>query len=145
MLLRNGTEDTVPVWTTEVGGRTQRGDRILLRTDVLDNDIVHVIFLDLGSQINVDLDAVLGVLLLDSVQQRVEPLRTAEVTDDPGKVDLGQARRLRVVEVVQAVPNRLQDSARTIISDVKIGQMNLYAHEANGVTPIPAPTRRTVS
>lgn len=78
------------------------------------DDVVHVVLLDLRSQVNVDLDPVLGVLLLDGLQQRVEPLRRAEVTDDPGEVDLRQARRLRLVEVVHAVPDRLQDAVRPL-------------------------------
>ena len=43
------------------------------------------------------------------MQERVEPFGATEVADDPSKVDLGEARGLRVVEVVHAVPDGLED------------------------------------
>lgn len=166
MLLRDRAEDPVPVRATVVRGRTERGDRVLLSTDVLDlfieqasagrppskrpiagethNDVVHVVLLNLRSQVNVNFNPVLGVLLLDGLQQRVEPLRGAEVTDDPGEVDLRQARRLRLVEVVHAVPDRLQDAIPQLMSIAQYGKWEI-TYEANGVTPIPAPTNKTVS
>lgn len=52
------------------------------------NDVVHVVFLDLGGKIDVDLNPVLGVLLLDGVKKRVEPFGGTEVTDDPSEIDL---------------------------------------------------------
>ena len=52
------------------------------------NDVVDFILLQLGSEVDVDLDAVLRVLFLDGVQERVEPLGGTEVTDDPCEVDL---------------------------------------------------------
>ena len=96
------------------------------------DDVRHVVLLDLGCQVDVDLDAVLHVLLLDRVQERVEPLSGTKVADDPGEVDLceavptvgqllsqpsgrdrarylGETCRLGVVEVVHAVPDRLED------------------------------------
>lgn len=88
MLLDDGAEDAVPVGATEVGGRAQGGDGVLLRTDILDDDVVNLVLLDLSGEVDVDLDAVLRVLLLDGVEERVEPLRLREVTDDPGEVDL---------------------------------------------------------
>lgn len=109
VLLCDGAEHPVPVRTTKVCRRAEVGDRVFLGTDVLDDDVVHVLLLDLRRQVDVDLDPVLRVLLLDCVQERVEPLRRAEVTDDPREVHLGKAGRLRVVEVVHAVPDRLQD------------------------------------
>ena len=145
VLLRNAREHPVPVRTTEVRRRPQAGDSILLRADVLHNDVVHLVLLELLRQVDVDLDPVLGVLLLDGVQERVEPFGGAEVTDDPGEVDLGQTSGLRAVEVVQAVPDRLQDTGRKSRQQKHMPEIRVKTHEAKGVTPIPAPTRRTVS
>lgn len=58
-----------------------------------------------------------------------------------------QARRLRRVEIIHAVPDRLQNPV------VKSSEMNIRSHngkpshtyEAKGVTPIPPPTSSTVS
>ena len=135
VLLRDRAEDPVPVRATVVRGRTERGDSVLLSPNVLDlfmeqasarrfaesttttrgthDDVVHVVLLDLRSQVDVNFNPVLGVLLLNGLQQRVEPLRRAEVTDNPGEVDLRQARRLRLVKVVHAVPDRLQDAIQS--------------------------------
>lgn len=41
----------------------------------------------------------------------MEPLRGAVVTDDPGEVNFGKTSGFRAVEVVHAVPDRLQDPA----------------------------------
>lgn len=109
VLLRDRAEHPVPVRAAEVRGRAQVRDRVLLRADVLHDDVVHVLLLDLRGQVDVDLDPVLRVLLLDRVQERVEPLGGAEVADDPREVHLREARRLRRVEVVHAVPDRLED------------------------------------
>jgi hypothetical protein len=73
------------------------------------NDVVHIILLNLSSEVNVNLNTVLGILLLDSMQERVEPFRTSEITNNPCEVNLGQTSGLGVVEVVHAVPDRLQD------------------------------------
>jgi len=72
------------------------------------DDIVHVILLDFRREIDVDLDSILSILIFNGLQEGVEPLCAAEVTDDPGKVNLGEARRLRVVHVVHAVPDGFQ-------------------------------------
>ena len=109
MLVDDRAEHAVPVGATEVRGGPEARDRILLRADVLHDDVVHVLLADLRRQVDVDLDAVLRVLLLDRVQERVEPLGGAEVADDPREVHLGEARRLRRVEVVHPVPDRLED------------------------------------
>lgn len=70
-------------------GRSPKGsDGILLSTNILDNDVVHFVFFQFSSQVDVDLDAVLGVLFFDSVEEGVEPFGSAEVTDDPSEVDL---------------------------------------------------------
>jgi hypothetical protein len=74
------------------------------------DDIVHVILLNLGSKVYVYLYPVLGILLFDGLQERVEPFCTAEIADDPGEVHLGEACGFRVVHVVHAVPNRLQNA-----------------------------------
>jgi hypothetical protein len=50
--------------------------------------IVHIIFLNLASMVDIDLDPALGILFFDSVQERVEPFCTTEVTNDPSKVYL---------------------------------------------------------
>lgn len=110
MLIRNAREHTVPVRAPKVRRGAKVRNRVLLRANVRDNDIVHIVLLELRSQINVDLNPVLRVLLLNRVQQAVEPLGGAKVADDPGEVDLAEARRLARVEVVHAVPDALQDT-----------------------------------
>ena len=51
-------------------------------------NVVHIILLDLSSKVNRDLNPVLSVLFLDSMQERMEPLGSAKVADDPNKVHL---------------------------------------------------------
>ena len=53
------------------------------------DDIVHVILLNSGREVDVNLDTVPSILIFNGLQERVEPLCAAKVTDDPGKVDLG--------------------------------------------------------
>jgi hypothetical protein len=104
MFLRYTSKHAVPVRAAEMGRGAERGDGIAFGADVLDldgtvrsgddrvdwtyEDVVHVVFLDLGREVNRDLDPVLGVLFLDGVEERVEPFGGAKVTDDPCKVDL---------------------------------------------------------
>jgi len=88
VLLNDGGEDTIPVGSAEVGRGAQRGNSVLFSTDILDDDVVHLIFLDLSSEIDVDLDSTLSILFLDGVEERVEPFRSAVITNDPCKVDL---------------------------------------------------------
>jgi hypothetical protein len=57
--------------------------------DATCKNIIHVVILDLGSEIDVDLDFIHGILLLDGVQKGMEPLSCAKVTNYPSKVDLG--------------------------------------------------------
>ena len=130
MFLSDAGEYAVPVRATKVRRRAERGDGVLFGADVLHEYVCHVVVLDLGSQVYVDFDAVLHILLFDRVQERVEPLGGAKVADHPCKVDLcvqfffviperertwegtayfGEACRLGVVEVVHAVPDRLED------------------------------------
>jgi hypothetical protein len=109
VLICNRSEHSIPVRSSEVGRSPQAGNRIALRANVLDKDIVHVVLFDLGGEIDGDLDPVLRVLLLDGVQKRVEPLCGAKVTDDPDEVNLGETGGTRVVEVVHSVPNGLED------------------------------------
>lgn len=52
------------------------------------NNVVHIVFLDLGCEIDIDFDSVLSILLFDGVKQRVEPFGNPKVTDDPCEVDL---------------------------------------------------------
>ena len=66
----------------------QRGDRILLGAYILNDDVIHVVFLDLRGEVDVNLNAVLRILFFDGLQQRMEPFCTAKVTDDPGEVNL---------------------------------------------------------
>lgn len=40
----------------------------------------------------------------------MEPLGAAKVPDDPSEVDLGETSRLGIVQVVHAVPDRLQNA-----------------------------------
>lgn len=105
VLICNRSEHPIPVGSPEVGWSLQAGNRIALRADVLDKDVGHVVVLELGGEVNRDIDPVLRVLLLDGVQERVEPFCSAEVTNDPDKVDLGETGGLRVVEVVHPVPD----------------------------------------
>jgi len=87
VLFDYGWEDAIPVGSTKVGGRTKGGNSILFSSDILDlkqntgswmqnivvkerkthNDVIHLIFLDLGRQVNVDLDLAHGILLFDSM------------------------------------------------------------------------------
>lgn len=86
------------------------------------------------------------------MQERVEPFGCAIITNNPCEVDLGQSGGLRVVQIVHAIPNGLEDAAKGERKEKKkhqylhinIGQ-KFWTDEAKGVTPIPAPTRRTVS
>jgi hypothetical protein len=52
------------------------------------DNVVHVVLLDPRGEVDVNLNAVLRVLLLDGVQEGVEPFSRTEVANDPGKVDL---------------------------------------------------------
>jgi len=52
------------------------------------NNVIHVVLLDLRRKIDVDLNPPLGILLLDGVEERVEPFCDAEVTNNPSEVDL---------------------------------------------------------
>lgn len=111
MFLGEGIEDTVPVGSTKVSWCPQRCNGILLSTDLLDNDIVHVVLLNLGREVNIDLDLVLSVLFFDGAQKRVEPFSCTIVTNDPGEVDFGQPGVLAGrVEVVHPVPDGFEDS-----------------------------------
>lgn len=58
-----------------------------MRSDTHD-DIGHIVFLNLGGQIDIDLNPVLGILFFNSMKQRMEPLCTSEITDDPSEVYL---------------------------------------------------------
>jgi hypothetical protein len=88
MFLPNGAEDLVPVRTTKVCRRAEGSDGVLLCTDVLNNDVVHVVFLDLRGEVDVDFNAILRVLFLNGVQEGMEPFSCAEVTDNPSEVNL---------------------------------------------------------
>jgi hypothetical protein len=52
------------------------------------DDVIHVVFFDLGSEIDVDLDSTCGILFFDGVQERVEPFRRTKVTNDPCEINL---------------------------------------------------------
>lgn len=85
MFLAYGPKDAIPVRSTKMSRRTKRRDRIALSTDILNlctssatvraeygsthKDVVHIVFLDLGSQVNVDLNPVLRVLFFERMQQ----------------------------------------------------------------------------
>ena len=69
------------------------------------DNVSHIILFNLSGEVNVNLNTVLGILFLDSMQERVEPFGTSKVTNDPGEVDLGQPGGLGAVEVVHAVPD----------------------------------------
>jgi len=109
VLIRQSTKHSIPIRSTEMGRRSQTGNRITFGTDILHQNVVHVVFLDLGRQIDANLDSVLGILLFDRVKKGMEPFGGAKVTDDPHEVDLGETSWLGVVEVVHAIPDRLED------------------------------------
>ena len=92
--------------------RTERSDCVALSTNFLHQDVVHLVILHLSGEIDTDLNPVLGILFLNGVQKRVEPFSSAEVTDDPDEVDFGKTSWLGVVEVVHAVPDRLEDAGK---------------------------------
>lgn len=68
--------------------RPQLRDRVALGADVVHGDIVEVVLLNFRRQVDGDLDLVIEILLLDRLQERVEPLGGAKVANDPGEVDL---------------------------------------------------------
>ena len=88
MFVHDGAKNSVPVWTTKVGRSPQRCDSIFLSTDILNDNIVHFIFLQSRGQIDVDLNTILGILFLDSVKKRMEPLGCTKVADDPSEIHL---------------------------------------------------------
>jgi hypothetical protein len=49
---------------------------------------MHVVLFDLSSQVDVDLNPVLSVLLFYGVEEGMEPFCAAEISDDPGEVYL---------------------------------------------------------
>jgi hypothetical protein len=70
------------------------------------NNVVHIIFLDLGSEVDVDLNSVLGILLFDSMKQRMEPLCRSEVTDDPSEINLRSSIKTSNTKGKEKVPWR---------------------------------------
>ena len=91
MLLGDGAEHPIPVGSTKVRRSSKGRYRVLLGAYVLHNDIVHVVLLDLRSQVDIDFNAVLSILLFDGLEEGVEPFGTTEVTDNPGEVDLAES------------------------------------------------------
>jgi hypothetical protein len=88
MLIPNRSENLVPVRSAKVRRSAQGCNCVLLCTNVLNllhetmvrtgwqkerlatnNDVVHVVLLDAGREVDVNFNAVLGILLLDGVQQ----------------------------------------------------------------------------
>lgn len=67
MLIRNAGENPIPIWPAKVSRSPEGRDRIFLRANVLHNDIVHIIVLYLGSEVDADLNPVLCVLFFDGV------------------------------------------------------------------------------
>jgi len=112
MRFRNTREDPIPIRPSKVRRRTQARDRVFLSANVLHDDIVHFVLLELGGEVDGDFDTVLGVLFFDGVQEGVEPFGAAEVSDDPGEVDLGKPRRLRIIKVIHPIPNILQNTRK---------------------------------
>jgi hypothetical protein len=70
-----------------------------------DNNVIHLVLLELGGQINVNLNPILRILLLDGMQEGVEPFGTPKVSDDPSEVDFGETGGFGIVQVVHSVPN----------------------------------------
>lgn len=88
MCFGDGIKDSVPVRAAKVSRSPKGSNGIPLSTNILDDNVVHLIFFQFGSQIYVDLDAVLGVLFFNGMEEGVEPLGSAEVTNDPSEVYL---------------------------------------------------------
>jgi hypothetical protein len=78
------------------------------------NNIVHFVFFDLTSKVNDDLDSTLNILFFDSVQERLEPFRRAEVPNDPSKVYL---QEVRIVKCLSS------ESVWTLDVPLKAGQV----------------------
>ena len=97
----------------EPDGGMRRVQELEIQGIAYDN-VIHIVVLELGSQIDVNLNPILRVLFFNGMQERVEPFGAPKVADDPGEVDFGEASGLRVVEVVHPVPNRLEDSANPV-------------------------------
>ena len=118
--------------------RQSVGERNMNATVGTHHDVERFIILEFLCQVDVDLNAALGILIFNGLQKRVEPFRRAKVTNDPNEIDLHErgghrgersvnTRRwfsndrdstnlrqtgwLRIVEVVHAVPDGLQDPA----------------------------------
>jgi len=88
MLLPERGINPIPIWAAIMRWSSERGDSILLCANVLDNNVVDVLLLHAAGKIDVDLDPVLGILFLQRMQKRVEPLGGAEIANHPGKIDL---------------------------------------------------------
>jgi len=129
MFVSDAGEDDIPVGSAEMGGCTKISDGVFLCSDIGYDDIVHVILLDLGGEVDIDLDTTARVLFLDGVQERVEPLGCTEVTDDPGEVDFGESGGFGVSEVVHAVPDRLEDGGERCYSDAGADEENGFVVE----------------
>jgi hypothetical protein len=68
--------------------------------------VVHLVFGDLCSKIDVDFYSLFRVFGLNSFEQAMKPLGGAKVADDPDKVYLAQSCLPSVAKVVHPVPYR---------------------------------------
>lgn len=80
------------------------------------DNVIHFVVLELGGQINVDLDPVLRILLFNGMQEGVEPFSTPKVSDDPSEVHFGETSGLGIGNVVHPVPDRLEDPGNPVVS-----------------------------
>jgi hypothetical protein len=69
------------------------------------DNVIHFVLLELGGQINVNLDPVLRILFFNGVQKRMEPFGTPKVSDDPSEVHFGETSGFGIIHIVHSVPD----------------------------------------
>jgi hypothetical protein len=83
---RDGAEECVPIRPAEPGGRAQGGDGILFR--FVKHEVVNIIHVELAREIDINFNSMVNVLLLDCLQERVEPYHCSEIAYYPNEIDL---------------------------------------------------------
>ena len=68
--------------------RQSVGERNMNATVGTHHDVERFIVLEFLCQVDVDLNAALGILVFNGLQKRVEPFRSAKITNDPNEIDL---------------------------------------------------------
>lgn len=129
MFLRQTSKHPIPIRPSKMCRRTQARNRIPFGTDIRNVNVRHVVVFDFGGQVDANLDSVLRVLFFDGVQERMEPFGRTEIADHPDEVDFGEAGGRRVVKVVHAVPNVLEDGGKGRYTDTSPDQQNCLVVE----------------